>query len=263
MELINPSQFTLPEIPAVRNSISAILSEQNMNLVSFARKNVPAGVYNLALHIANHFRLVYPFLACMRKQLCYSDKTVESNFIYTANTATEYDAAVMLAKKLRPLGFFMSFSYNPKNMTMTGRLTNITAYIEFISGAFAELAAAALINKSISDLHINDAEVMRNLVIESKDGAQHELDLVVRHGNRLLCIEVKSGTKFCPEQLLTATASFSGVCDVAMFSLNTTPEEAQIAHYFSGVPVFITPSALKRHIDAWLKGEASDVSIAA
>lgn len=265
MELIIPSQFNLPEIPDIRpdNSIAAILNDQNMNLISCSRKNVPAGVYDLSVYIANHFRLVYPFLGCMRKQLCYPDKSAESSFVYTANTATEYDAAVSLAKKLRPCGFFMNFSFNNKTMSLSGRLTNLSAYTEFISGTFAELAAAALISKSISNLHLTDAELMRNLIITDKNGTQHELDLAVRHGERLLFIEVKSGTKFCPEQLLTATAPFSGACNVVMFSLNTTPEEAEIAHYFSGVPVFVTPSALNLFVNSWLKGEASDVSIAA
>lgn len=265
MEMIIPSQFNLPEIPDIRtdNSIAAILNDQNMNLISCARKNVPSGVYDLSLYIANHFRLVYPFLGCMRKQLCYPDKSVESSFVYTANTASEYDAAVSLAKKLRPCGFFMNFSFNNKTMTVSGRLTNLSAYTEFISGTFAELAAAALISKSISNLHLTDAELMRNLIITDKNGAQHELDLAVRHGDRLLFIEVKSGTKFCPEQLLTATAPFSDACDVAMFSLNTTPEEAEIAYYFSGVPVFVTPQALSRFVNSWLEGEEAHSFVAA
>lgn len=247
------------EIPAISTTQTIIDIVEAHNATLFCpTQNLPNAVGQTSIFIAENFHAFYPFLNCLRKTVDHETKSVLSDFCFVANNSAEYESTWALIRALTPFGFFSSFKSCAAQKCFQGRIADFPKYTRFICGDFAEYAANVIVQTSIDQLSIDNTQVLRNVHITSANGSMHEIDLLVcRNDGRLLAIEVKSGFKCCPEQIIHAIAPIADSTDKLLFSLLSSDEEAEAIRFFSGIPVVNNISAFSSFITSWLSASAS------
>ena len=191
-----PASRPIPMKP--RSLLVAALNEKGVLVLgaNTMLSDVPDGVRRLALFMAENFDGIAPLLTAMRSAYCVADPSKRGRFWYALREQDDPDLLADLAARLEYAGCLNECKIT--RTSISGRVCIAPVVNAFVIGRHAEMWSHSVTRDVAARLAARlgtDWEVLSNAVLTLPGGERAEADELLRVGDKVFCVEVKTQQK--------------------------------------------------------------------
>ena len=195
--------ITPPEKEKKIIDLKHLLEEKNITIISSSKQPQIKELTNLVLLMAENHKVAKELYRAIRGCNCYPGKKL--TFSISEYNENDKNRILKVVQLLERYGIIVEHSYNKEKMSIICEVSTVPKIINFLNGNYLEICAAIMTNDVLSSYCTDkgfEFEIMTNVVIQSKDSSQNELDILFRvsdvenNNHQFFWAEIKSGNNF-------------------------------------------------------------------